>query len=89
MTLDFDPVKNLLNQDKHGYALSLANDLEWERALIWADLRKPYTEKRMSAFVPRGEVLFFVAFVDRGSIRRVISLRQANSREVKRYVENA
>ena len=46
MTLDFDPVKNLLNQDKHGYALSLANDLEWERALIWADLRKPYTEKR-------------------------------------------
>ncbi len=88
LTLDFDPVKNLNNLHKHGYPLSLARHLYWELALIWSDLRKPYLENRMSALVPMGDTLFFVAFVDRGSVRRVISLRQANSREVKRYVEN-
>lgn len=88
MMLDFDPVKNRLNLDKHGHPLSLAQDLDWELALIWADLRKPYLEDRMSALVPKGEILFFVAFVDRFFSRRIISLRQANSREVKRYVEN-
>ena len=29
----------------------------------------------------------FVAFVERGEVRRPISLRRANRREVKRYVE--
>nr|WP_235923244.1 BrnT family toxin [Candidatus Chlorobium masyuteum] len=29
-----------------------------------------------------------MAFVDRGDVRRVISLRRANRREVKHYVEN-
>ena len=31
--------------------------------------------------------LFFVVFVDRPDERRVISLRKANAREVKRYAE--
>jgi len=30
----------------------------------------------------------YAAFVDRGAVRRVISLRRANRREVKHYVEN-
>ncbi|MCU0613431.1 MAG: BrnT family toxin, partial [Candidatus Eisenbacteria bacterium] len=32
--------------------------------------------------------LYYVAFVDRGDVRRIISLRRATRREVKRYVEN-
>jgi plasmid stabilization system protein ParE len=32
--------------------------------------------------------LYYVAFVDRGDVRRAISLRRANRREVKHYVEN-
>jgi hypothetical protein len=31
-------------------------------------------------------VLYFVAFVDREGVRRIISLRRANRREVKHYV---
>ena len=89
MKLDFDPVKNLLNKSKHGHPLSDAQYLDWGLALVWADLRKPFAEEGMSALVPRGEILFFVAFVDRGHARRIISLRQANTREIKRYVENA
>ena len=34
-------------------------------------------------------ILYYVAFVERGEVRRIISLRRANRREVRRYVENA
>ncbi len=88
MLIDFDPLKNHQNFLKHGLYLELAQLLDWEDALIWPDLRKSYSEDRMSSLVPNGQQLFFVAFVDRGPLRRVISLRKANSRELKRYVEN-
>jgi uncharacterized DUF497 family protein len=41
---------------------------------------------RMIALVPKSTILYYVAFVDRGAVRRVISLRRANRREVKHYV---
>ncbi|MEI7825008.1 MAG: BrnT family toxin [Chlorobiaceae bacterium] len=42
----------------------------------------------MIVLAPQTEILYCVAFVDRGEVRRVISLRRANRREVKHYVEN-
>ena len=42
----------------------------------------------MIALAPKAEILYYVAFVDRGELRRIISLRCANRREVKHYVEN-
>ncbi|MDR3157420.1 MAG: BrnT family toxin [Zoogloeaceae bacterium] len=39
----------------------------------------------MSALVPFGDRLFYVSYVDRGEIRRVISLRDANNREKMTY----
>ncbi|MBI4809601.1 MAG: BrnT family toxin [Nitrosomonadales bacterium] len=73
---------------KHGVSLSMANDLDWEAALVWVDERFEYGETRMIALAPQTEVLYYVAFVNRGEVRRVISLRRANRREVKYYVEN-
>ena len=89
MQLDFDPVNSHLNFLKHGLSLAFAQQLDWEDGLIWPDLRKTYAEPRMSGLVPAGQQLYFVAFVDREPFRRVISLRKANSRELKRYVENS
>ena len=66
----------------------MAGELDWEAALVWLDDRLPYGELRMIALAPKTSTLYYVAFVDRGSTRRVISLRQANRREVKHYVEN-
>ena len=40
----------------------------------------------MIALVPEPPVLFYVAFVDRGDLRRIISLRRANQRETNHYV---
>jgi uncharacterized DUF497 family protein len=42
----------------------------------------------MIALAPNTEILYYVAFVDRGNVRRIISLRRANRREVKHYVES-
>jgi len=42
----------------------------------------------MIALAPKTEVLYYVAFVNRGAVRRVISLRRANRRDGKCYVEN-
>ncbi|MCL1960504.1 MAG: BrnT family toxin [Desulfovibrionaceae bacterium] len=42
----------------------------------------------MIALAPETNTLYCVAFVDRGQRRRIISLRRAERREVKHYVEN-
>jgi len=88
MRIEFDPAKDVANQAKHGVSLSTAGELDWEAALVWVDERFEYGETRMVALVPRTQILYYVAFVDRGEVRRVISLRRANRREVKHYVEN-
>jgi uncharacterized DUF497 family protein len=68
--------------------LIVALELDWEAALVWVDDRFNYNETRMIALAPKTKILYFVAFVDRGDVRRIISLRRANRREVKHYVES-
>ena len=87
MRFDFDPNKDRLNFEKHGLSLSLAEELDWDAALLWIDDRQDYGETRVLALAPKTEILYYVAFVDRGEVRRIISLRRANRREVKRYVQ--
>lgn len=88
MQIEFDPAKNRINQEKHGVSLAMAVELDWDAALVWVDKRFEYDEIRMIALAPRTEILYYVAFVDRGEMRRIISLRRANRREVKHYVQN-
>lgn len=88
MQFEFDPAKDTSNFKKHGLSLALASLLAWDDALVWVDDRFDYGECRMIALAPETGILYFVAFVDRGSVRRVISLRRANRREVKHYVQS-
>ena len=88
MHIEFDPTKDFANQDKHGVSLAMAVELDWEAALVWVDERVEYGEARMIALAPKTGILYYVAFVDRSRARRIISLRRANRREVKHYVEN-
>ncbi len=88
MRIEFDPAKDAGNQTKHGVSLALAGELDWEAALVWVDDRFEYAELRMIALAPKTNTLYYVAFVDRGTVRRIISLRRANRREVKHYVES-
>lgn len=87
MRFEFAPNKDQLNLDKHGVSLGLASDLDWDAALLWIDDRRESGETRILALAPWTSILYYVAFVDRGNVRRVISLRRANRREVRRYVQ--
>lgn len=89
MRIDFDPEKDSRNVQKHGLSLALAVGLDWDAALAWIDDRQEYGEVRMIALAPKTGILYYVAFVDRGTVRRIISLRRANRREVKHYVESS
>ena len=88
MRIEFDPTKDAANQIKHGVSLALADELDWGAALVWIDDRFEYEETRMIVLAPKTEILYYVAFVDRGEVRRIISLRRANRREVKYYVKS-
>lgn len=88
MRIEFDRANDRTNVAKHGVSLALAAELDWEAALVWVDERFEYDELRMIALAPKTAILYYVAFVERGEVRRLISLRRANRREVKRYVES-
>ena len=68
-----------------------AVDFEWETAVVWPDTRRDYNETRMMALGYIGLRIMVLVFVDRPpeqpTERRIISLRKANRREVKRYAE--
>lgn len=87
MDISFDTNKDAANLEKHGISLAAVAMFEWDNALVWPDERHNYGEVRMSAIGYIGDRLYYVAYVDRDEARRIISLRKANLREVKRYAE--
>ena len=91
MNVTCDPSKDAANLTKHGFSLLDAEDFEWDTAVMWPDMRRNYDEARMVALGYIGLRIMSVVFVDRPqeepTERRIISLRKANSREVKRYAE--
>lgn len=87
MEVTFDPRKDASNIEKHGISLADASGFEWDEAVSWLDQRHGYGEPRMIGIGYIGNRLFNVVFVDRGEERRIISLRKANQREVKRYAQ--
>ena len=91
MNVTFDPAKDAANLAKHGVSLTEAAGFEWGTAVVWPDTRRDYGEPRMVALGYIGLRIMSVVFVDRPpeqpTERRIISLRKANTREVKRYAE--
>lgn len=91
MNVTFDPAKDAANLAKHGFSLLDAVGFEWDTAVMWPDKRREYDEARMVALGYIGLRIMAVVFVDRPpeqpTERRIISLRKANTREVKRYAE--
>ena len=85
MEITFDSTKDTANIAKHGVSLALAVGLEWDWLLAAPDTRCNYGEERMVGYAPIDERVFCVVFTDRGDERRIISLRKANEREVRRY----
>ena len=86
MNITYDSAKDARNVIKHGVSLQLADLLEWAGLYAKVDSRVDYGELRIIGYAPIGDRLYCVVFVDRDDSRRIISLRKANSKEVKYYV---
>ena len=84
---EWDEKKRLSNFAAHGVDFRRLDALHWDDAVIFADLRKDYGEKRMIAMVKLGRRLHVIVFVERKGQRRFISARKANSREIAYYEE--
>jgi len=85
MEIEFDLAKDAINQRQHGLSLAAAGLMDFGSALMEIDDRKPYGETRYIAYWPIGRRLYCPVFTIRGNTLRVISLRKANSREVRDY----
>jgi uncharacterized protein len=84
----FDPVKEAVNRAEHGVSLALAEVLFAGPHVSMTDDRFDYGEVRELAFGLINGRVFVCVYADREGERRVISLRKANKREVRRYGEN-
>ena len=63
MRIAFDAAKDRENQAKHGVSLALANELDWDAALVWVDERFGYAELRMIALAPKTNTLYYVSLL--------------------------
>ncbi len=87
MSVSYDPAKDRTNIRKHGISLDRVADFDFETALIDVDDRFEYGEERMIALGFIEDALFVAVFVETEAGVRAISLRRAQTRERKRYVE--
>ncbi len=89
MNYSFDPRKLATNVQRHGVWFSEADGFEWETVQLQVDDRKRYSEPRFVATGLIEQRLYVMVFCLREVSVRLISLRKANDREVKRYVDSA
>jgi uncharacterized DUF497 family protein len=85
MEIEFDPVKDAINQSKHGISLTLAAGMDLTEALIHYDDRAAPEEDRWIAFGFIGATLHVMVFTERDEKIRPISLRTADKPERKHY----
>lgn len=85
MRIEFDDGKDAINRRKHGLSLADAAFMDFDTAFVVPDERQVYGEARFQALGLIDGRLHVLAFTMRGEVLRAISLRKANSREVKRH----
>ncbi|MEQ5838910.1 BrnT family toxin [Paraburkholderia acidicola] len=87
MDITFDQDKNRANVEKHGVWLNAAELLDWSSVMAYVDTRRDYREIREVGFGIIENRLYCIVFTQRGNTMHIISMRKANKREVKSYVE--
>lgn len=85
----WDEAKRAANLAKHGVDFVVLGDFDWSAANIFEDRRRPYGEARFVAHGVIGGRLHAVVFTPRDDLLRIVSLRKANSREIRAYGQQA
>jgi uncharacterized DUF497 family protein len=85
MEISYDPVKNERNIRERALSFDQAKSFDFSTAIIAIDNRKEYGEVRYVAYGLIGNRVHALAFTPTAKGIRVISLRKANLREVRKY----
>lgn len=80
---EWDENKRRENLEKHRVDFSAVHRFDWTTASLADDLR--HDEPRFVAIGFIGDRLHVIVFTERGNSTRIISVRKANPREVKKY----
>lgn len=86
----WDEDKRELNSAKHGVDLALAENFEMDVALVDEDTTEVYGEQRFRAIGPIANTLYVYIYTwnSDATEEHAISLRRAEPRERRYYVEN-
>ena len=82
---EWDDTKERANLVKHGVDFAAIAAFDWGSALVDPDNRRG--EPRWIATGYIGGRLHVAVYAMRGTRRRIVSLRKANAREVRRYAQ--
>jgi uncharacterized DUF497 family protein len=82
---EWDETKRKKNLANHGVDFSAIESFDWEQAIVELDERRDYAETRYAALGSIHGRLHAVIFTIRDGNVRIISLRKANSREVRKW----
>jgi uncharacterized protein len=88
---EFDPEKDNKNIKLRGFSLALGVGLFEGPFVEEEDLRRHYDETRFIATGPvpeMGDRICVIVYTWRNGIRRLISFRKANDREIRKYSQS-
>ena len=83
MPYEWDEAKRLENIAARGIDFEIIHRFDWRTVRLERSVR--HGEERVFALGYIGDRLHAVAYIERGANIRIISLRKANPREVRRY----
>lgn len=82
---EWDENKSRKCLDERGFDFSIVYDFDFTTAVIVEDTRFDYGETRYRAFNLIGDIAYSVVFTVRASGVRIISIRKAHKKELKRH----
>ena len=85
MIFEWDAAKNAKNMRERGLPFDVAMAMFDAPTLEAPDLRFDYGERRIGAIGMVRDLAMVCVYVDRGPVRRIVSLRVANRKERNAY----
>lgn len=85
MDIEFDSAKRDKTLAERGLDFADANKVFAGLVLTWPDTRRDYGEERFITFGKLVKRAVIIVWTPRGAARRIISMRNANEREIEQH----
>ena len=82
-TFEWDDEKAQSNLAKHGVSFEVVRALDWSELVVKPDGRFDYDEQRWRALSVAYRLV--IVFTIRGDLYRIISVRRAHGKEIRRW----